>query len=91
MVGEPHGALAEQEGYAGATVAAAALMTLFFPIISLIVALFLLGRERNPSKKSSLRTWAVATAVWLVLWILIGIGLVVAVGSGSESEPIQIP
>lgn len=91
MVDEPYGAPAGEEGYSGPTIAAAVLMTLFFPLISLIAALFLLGRERSPEKRSSLRAWAIATAVWFVVWILIVIGLLASVSSGSEVGPVQTP
>ena len=91
MVDESYSAPSVDEGYAGPTIAAAVLMTLFFPLISLIVALLLLGRERNPVKRSSLRTWVIATAVWLVAWILIAIGLLAVASSGTEVGPIQTP
>jgi uncharacterized membrane protein len=87
-----YGAPSGEEGYSGPTVAAAVLMTLFFPLISLIAALFLLGRERSsPEKRSSLRAWAIATAVWIVVWILIVIGLFAVASSGSEVGPVQTP
>jgi hypothetical protein len=66
-------------------------MTLFFPLISLNVALFLLGRERSPEKRSSLRTWVIATAVWIVAWILIVRGLFALGSSGAEVRPIGRP
>ena len=71
------------EGYAGATVAAAALMTFCFPVISLIAALFLLGRERVEAKRRALRTWAWASAGWILLQVVIVVGLLAAVTSGS--------
>jgi hypothetical protein len=94
-VDEQHGTDGTQpreEGYAGPTIAAAVLMSLFFPLISLIAALFLLGRERDPVKKSSLRTWAIATVVLFVLQILLVIGLLAAVSSGSDVGPaVEVP
>jgi amino acid transporter len=47
--------------YNGAAVAGAVLATLFFPLIALIAALLLLGNERNPQRRSQLRTWAWAS------------------------------
>jgi hypothetical protein len=91
VVDEPYSAASEEDGYPGPTIAAAVLMTLFFPLISLIAALLLLGRERNPAKRSSLRTWAIATGVWIALYVLVGIGLVIAVSSGSDVGPVQTP
>ena len=50
-------------GYGGASVAGAVLATLFFPLISLIAALLLLGGQTDPRKRSQLRTWAWVSAV----------------------------
>jgi len=91
MVDARYGAPSGDEGYSGPTVAAAVLMRLLFPLVSLIVALFLLGRERNPEKRSSLRARIIATGVWIVAWILIVIGLFAVASSGSEVGPIQTP
>jgi hypothetical protein len=75
--------------YPGAWVAAAVVATLFFPVISLIVALVLLGQEREPSRRRSLRTWALASGGFLALQILIGIILLASVsqGSGGGADP----
>jgi hypothetical protein len=54
-------------GYTGAAVAGAVLATVFFPFISLIVALLLQGAESDPHKKAQLRTWAWVSGLWLVL------------------------
>jgi hypothetical protein len=45
-------------GYSDAAVAGAVLATVFFPFISLIAALLLLGGQTDPRKRSQLRTWA---------------------------------
>jgi heme A synthase len=87
VVDESHAGTPTDDRYPGSTVAAAVLMSLFFPLISLIVALFLLGRERSPGKRSSLRTWAIATAALIVVQILIAIGLFAAVNSGTDVGP----
>jgi hypothetical protein len=62
-------------GYTGAAVAGAVLATLFFPLIALIVALLLLGGQKDPAKRSSLRIWVGASATWLVLSVVIVIAL----------------
>jgi hypothetical protein len=53
-------------GYTGASVAGAVLATLFFPFISLIAALLLLGAQTDQRKRSQLRTWAWVSGGWLV-------------------------
>ena len=58
-------------GYSGAAVAGAALAVLFFPFISLIVALLLQGGQSDPRKRSQLRTWAWVSGGWLVVGVAI--------------------
>jgi hypothetical protein len=55
------------DGYDGASVAGAALLTVIFPLFTLIAALLLKGGQRDPRKKAQLRTWIWASAGWLVL------------------------
>jgi hypothetical protein len=73
-------------GYSGASVAGAVLATLFFPLISLIVALFLLGSRSDPRKRASLRTWAWSSGGWLVLQLVLVIVLVASVGHSSSVD-----
>jgi hypothetical protein len=54
-------------GYSGAALAGAALATVCFPLIALIAALLLQGAERDPRRRSQLRTWAWVSGGWLVL------------------------
>ena len=75
-----------EEGYPGTTVAAAALATLAFPLISLIVALFLVGGQENERKRSQLRMWAWASGALIVLWIVVAIGLVAGAGGSGVDE-----
>lgn len=63
----------EEAGYSGAPVAGAVLATLCFPFISLIVALLLQGGQTDPRKRSQLRTWAWASAGWLVFGVLVAV------------------
>jgi len=75
---------AAEPGYDSAAVAGAVLATLFFPFISLIVALVLQGAVSEPRKKSQLRTWAWVSGSWLLLGIVIAlIALLALVASGS--------
>jgi phosphoglycerol transferase MdoB-like AlkP superfamily enzyme len=52
------GSAPSEPRYNGSAVAGAVLATIFFPLIALIAALILLGNERNPQRRSQLRTWA---------------------------------
>ena len=60
-------------GYSGASVAGAALATVFFPLIALIVALLLLGAQSDPRRRSALRTWAWVSGGWLVLQVVVAV------------------
>ncbi len=46
------------EPFPGPTVAGGVLGSIFFPVISLIAALILMGREANPIRRETLRRWA---------------------------------
>jgi membrane-associated phospholipid phosphatase len=80
--GEERLARPPEEGYPGTAVAAAAAATLAFPLISLIVALVLAGRQDDERKRSQLRLWAGASGGLIVLWIVVATVLV-GVGGGS--------
>ena len=85
---------AADERFPGTTVAAAVLATLFFPLLSLIAALFLMGRERSLARRAQMRTWAWASAGWIVAQFLVFLFFAVAlfVGGGSvESDPVRGP
>jgi hypothetical protein len=71
-----------ERAYPGSAVAAAVVATLFFPVISLIVALFLLSSERDHHKKSMLRAWALAAALWLLVQAVVGVILFAALAPG---------
>jgi hypothetical protein len=76
-------------GYSGASVAGAVLATLFFPFISLIAALLLLGGQTDPRKRSQLRTWAWVSGGWVVLGlvlVLVAAGVIGGSGSGGVSR-----
>ena len=74
------------DGYPGTSVAAAALATLAVPLISLIVALVLVGGQRNERKRAQLRLWAWASGGLMVLWIVVAIGLVAVAGGSGVDE-----
>lgn len=86
MAGDPVGAgPPASEGYPGSTQLAAALMTFFFPLISLIAALLLMGGQTDPAKRSALRTWAMASAGWIAVQAVFFIILFAAVVSDGAS------
>jgi fumarate reductase subunit D len=70
--------------YGTASVVGAALAALCFPLISLIVALLLLGAQEDPAKRRSLRAWAWASAAWLVLGAVIVLALWTGFGGSSS-------
>jgi heme/copper-type cytochrome/quinol oxidase subunit 2 len=75
-----------ESGYPSTSVAGAVIATIFFPVISLIAAFFLLGRERDPRKRATLRRWAWASGVWLVVPVVLLVVLAsVTFGSSSHS------
>ena len=61
----------QQPGYTGAPVAGAVLATVCFPFIALIAALLLQGGQTDPVKRAQLRTWAWASAGWLVFGVAV--------------------
>ncbi|MDP8910553.1 MAG: hypothetical protein M3M94_00610 [Actinomycetota bacterium] len=77
---------AEDERYPGTAVAAAALATLFFPVVSLIAALVLLSRERVEARRAQLRFWAWAAGGWVALQVVVvSVFFAVAVSGGGSA------
>lgn len=76
--------------YPGTVVVAAVLATLFFPLLSLIAALVLLGGERAGRKRGQLRTWAWASGGWIVLQVVVAIVVAVAIWSGSDATSTNL-
>ena len=58
---------ARDDGYPAPVVLGGAIATFFFPVISLIAALMLMGGEQSPRKRSQLKTWAWASFAFLAL------------------------
>ena len=75
-------------GYDGAAVAGAGLATLFFPFISVIAALLLLGGQTDPRKRSQLRTWAWVSGGWIVFGLVLVV-LTVGAFAGSGSSGVS--
>jgi hypothetical protein len=62
---------------------AAGALTLFMPLISLIIALVMRSSEQGPRRRRFLKNWAVASGAWLCTgWIL---ALIVFSSSGAFS------
>jgi len=58
-------------GYSGAAVAAAAIMTVLFPVIALIVALELRSSQTDARKRSELRNRAWISGGWAALVVVV--------------------
>ena len=78
------GEQALEEEYPTSAMVGAGLATFFFPLISLIVALLLLGGQRSERKRAQLRTWAWASVGWIALWVLVV--LIFGVGWGMSGS-----
>jgi hypothetical protein len=89
VAGEP----TPQEDYSTSAVVGATLATIFFPLISLIVALLLMGGQQSERKRAQLRTWAWASAGWIALQVLFVVFFVMAwsFGGGTDSGPVPAP
>ena len=82
---ETSGEPVPQDEYPGSAVLGATLATLFFPLISLIVALVLMGQQRSERKRAQLKTWAWASAGWIAFQFVIGLVVFAAVSSSGPS------
>jgi hypothetical protein len=63
--------------------AGAALLTIFMPFIALVVALVMRGSETRPTRRSFLRTWAIASGAWLISGYLLACVAFVSVTGGE--------
>lgn len=64
--------------------AAGALLTVFLPFIALIAALVLRSSEQDAVRRATLRSWAVASGVWLGAGLII---VIIAAASTYRSAP----
>lgn len=74
--------------YSDSSKLAAGVLTLVAPFISLLAALMMRGSQSNPIRRASLRTWAIASGVWLAFGLVIGI---IIIGSLANSSPHHAP
>jgi hypothetical protein len=72
-------------GYSPAFFVGAGLATLLFAPIALIIALIMLGGEKDPAKRATLRSWAWFSGAWLVAGVVLLIVLS-SVTFGSSSH-----
>jgi len=82
---ETSGEPVPQDEDPSSAVLGATLATLFFPLISLIVALVLMGQQRSERKRAQLKTWAWASAGWIALQFVVGLVVFAAVSSSGPS------
>ena len=71
--------------YSDEATVVAILLGLFMPFISVIVALVLRSAEQRPSRRRFLKTWAIASGVWLCTGWVVAVLAIAAVG-GSHTR-----
>ena len=72
------------EPYGSGATTGAVLLTVFLPLIALIVALALRSAERGPKRRQFLKNWAIGSAAWLCTgWLIPIIAFSAAAGSMS--------
>jgi hypothetical protein len=74
----------DDEPYSSGATIGAVLLTVFMPLISLIVALMLRSQERGPRRRQQLKNWAIASGIWLCTGWLIPIIAFSAAASGMS-------
>ena len=63
---------APDDDYPGTTKAGGVLLTVFAPLFALIAALLLMGPERNPVRRESLKQWAWLSTAIMAIELLVG-------------------
>jgi zinc-ribbon domain len=61
----------EDEPYGTEMTLGAILLSVFAPFIALVVALIMRGSETRPKRRAFLKTWAIASGVWLATGFLL--------------------
>ena len=77
------------EPFPGPTVAGGVLGSIFFPVISLIAALILMGREANPIRRETLRRWAVLSGGLIAaqaLLVIIALATALSAFNGTDFD-----
>jgi uncharacterized membrane protein len=76
---------------------AAGVLTLFMPLISLIVALVMRSSEKGPRRRGFLRNWAIASGAWMCTGWVVVLLLFSSVGGSSGGgckggpDPFGVP
>jgi hypothetical protein len=78
-----------RRGYPGSNVAAAVIATLFFPVLSLIAALVLLGREADDERRRDLRTWAWSSGGWIAVQAIVFVAIAAVLASSSGAAKVD--
>ena len=83
------------EPYGSGMALGAVLLTIFAPFISLVAALIMRGSETRPSRLAFLKTWAIASAVWLGTGFLFFIIFLASLSGGGGCrggmDPFGLP
>ncbi len=83
---QPLGTPVDSPGpYPQTSVLLAVLLTLAAPFISLIAALALMQDQRIQARREQLKSWAIASGVWLVVGGVLFIAIVASIAGGSSS------
>jgi hypothetical protein len=61
----------------------AGLLTVFMPFIALIAALVIRRSEQRPSRRQFLKTWAIASGIWLATGWLVGLLFLASFSAGA--------
>jgi hypothetical protein len=80
--------------YGSEMVLGAVLLTIFAPFIALVVALVMRGSETRPTRRASLKTWAIASSAWLATGFLIAILVLASITGGGcrgGMDPFGLP
>ena len=83
------------EAFPSWAAAGAVLATIFAPFISLIVALVMYGNEKRLGRRGFLKNWAIGSAAWLGVGVLIFIVIFASAGGGGGCkggrDPFGLP
>jgi hypothetical protein len=87
------GPVANDQPYSAGATAGAVILSLFMPVIALIIALVLRSQELGPKRKQFLKNWAVGSVAWLCTGWLNGIIAFNSAssgpsGCGTETKPV---
>jgi hypothetical protein len=71
------------EPYGSGMSLGAGLLTFFAPFVALVAALIMRGSETRPARRAFLKTWAIASGVWLATGFLFVIIVFASIGGGG--------